>query len=373
MAENAPFLPGLSPVGGKPIHVSFDGGRLTSDAGVLVLAEIERRLGLAERLARCVADPRSPERIHHTLAEMIRFRVLLIAAGYSDANDCDGLRVDPAFKLAVGRLPASGGDLCSQPTMCRLENLPGAVALKRMMAAMVELFCDSYEQVPRRIMLDIEPGSPRTLFVGWGRHLRSGARWPAAVAVSRPPRRALLLTHPRLRGWERQAGGGDPASRQDPGRDRGDARPAPRRGRHPPTLATCRHPGPRRQPLCAPRGDELVRAQPHRLCLRAGRQQDPAQARGGPDGRGRRQAGRGRRHEGPPPRRVPLRRQDLARRAPGDRADRSLRAGRGQPVHRHQPARHAALAVRGGLLRPRYGGYLPSIMRLKSQFGDGGE
>jgi hypothetical protein len=156
MAEHAPFLPGLSPVRGKPVHVAFDGGRLTSDAGVLVLAEIERRLKLAERLARCLTDPRSPDRVRHTLAEMIRFRMLLIAAGYPDANDCDPLRTDPAFKMAVGRLPESGADLCSQPTMCRLENLPGPTALKRMMAAMVELFCDSFERVPDRIVLDID-------------------------------------------------------------------------------------------------------------------------------------------------------------------------------------------------------------------------
>ena len=144
MAENAPFLPGLSPVRGKTVHATFDGGRLTSDAGVLLLAEIERRLRLAERLARCMTDPRSPERVHHTLTEMIRFRTLLIASGYPDANDCDALRLDPAVKMAVDRLPESGPDLCSQPTMCRLENLPSATALKRMMAAMVELFCGSF-------------------------------------------------------------------------------------------------------------------------------------------------------------------------------------------------------------------------------------
>ena len=156
MAEHAPLLPGLSPVGGKPVQVAFDGGRLTSDAGILVLAEIERRLGLSERLARCIEDRRAPERVQHRLAEMIRFRALLIAAGYADANDCDALRADPAFKMAVGRLPESGPELCSQPTMTRLENLPTATALKRMMAAMIELFCDSFAQVPRRIVLDID-------------------------------------------------------------------------------------------------------------------------------------------------------------------------------------------------------------------------
>jgi hypothetical protein len=149
MAENAPVLPGLSPAGGKAVHIAFDGGRLTSDAAVLVLAEIERKLGIADRLARCIEDPRAPERVHHGLAEMIRFRALLIAAGYADANDCDALRADPAFKLAVGRLPESGAELCSQPAMSRLENLPGPLALKRMMAAMVDLFCDSFDEVPR--------------------------------------------------------------------------------------------------------------------------------------------------------------------------------------------------------------------------------
>jgi hypothetical protein len=111
MAEDAPFLLGLSPVSVKPAHLVFDGGRLTSDAGVLVLAEIERKLRIAERLAACIADPRAPERVRHSLVEMIRYRALLIAAGYEDTNDCDSLRDDPAFKMAVGRLPETGGEL----------------------------------------------------------------------------------------------------------------------------------------------------------------------------------------------------------------------------------------------------------------------
>ena len=129
---------------------------MSSDAGVLVLAEIERELGLADRLARCIEDPRAPERVRHGLAEMIRFCALMIAAGYADANDCAALRDDPAFKMAVGRLPETGAELCLQPTMCRLENLPTKTALARMMGAMIELFCDSFEQVPRRILLDID-------------------------------------------------------------------------------------------------------------------------------------------------------------------------------------------------------------------------
>src|SRR5688572_16123277 len=159
--EDAVVPPSLLTVAHKAMQIRFDGGRLTSDAGVLVLAEIERRLRIAERLARCILDPRAPGRVHHGIAEIIRFRILLIAAGYPDANDCDALRTDPAFKMALGRFPESGADLCSQPTMSRLENLPTPTALKRMMASMVELFCDSFGEVPRRIVLDIDDTEDR--------------------------------------------------------------------------------------------------------------------------------------------------------------------------------------------------------------------
>jgi hypothetical protein len=161
MGEGTGILPGLPAVAGKPVHVGFDGGRLTSDGGILLLAAIEQRLKIAERLAACLEDPRDPDRVVHQFAEMIRYRALLIAAGYPDGNDCDALKSDPAFKMAVGRLPESGDDLCSQPTISRLENLPGPTALKRMMAAMVEVFCDSFEQVPRRILLDIDDTEDR--------------------------------------------------------------------------------------------------------------------------------------------------------------------------------------------------------------------
>ena len=89
-------------VAGKPVHVAFDGGRLTSDAGVLVLAEIERELGLSDRLARCIEDPRAPERVRHGLAEMIRFRALMIAADYEDAVAVHGFETARLHQAAIG-------------------------------------------------------------------------------------------------------------------------------------------------------------------------------------------------------------------------------------------------------------------------------
>ena len=148
-------LPGMSPVAGKPIIARFDGGSLSSDGGLLALREVEARLGVAARLAGCIDDPRAPERIQHSLAEMLRFRMLMIAAGYEDGNDADSLRHDPLFKLANGRLPDAAA-LCSQPTLSRLENTPGPRALIRMARAMVGLYCASFRHVPRRITLDID-------------------------------------------------------------------------------------------------------------------------------------------------------------------------------------------------------------------------
>ena len=134
----------------------FDGGRLTSDGGVMLLAMAERRLGIAQRLARCFPDDRDPARITHTLADMIRARVFAIACGYEDANDLEYLRKDPAFKLACGRLPDSGVDLCSQPTLSRLENAPSLKDAIRLTYALVDQWMASYEREPASVILDID-------------------------------------------------------------------------------------------------------------------------------------------------------------------------------------------------------------------------
>src|SRR6201989_2610724 len=140
MVDITPFLPGLSPVQGKAVIARFDGGGLSSEGGLLALREIERRLGLADRLAGCLRDPRMPEKVVHRLAEIIRFRMLMIAAGYEDGNDANTLRRDPMFKLALDRLP-SGEELCSQSTISRLENLPDRRGALRVRGGPVAAYC----------------------------------------------------------------------------------------------------------------------------------------------------------------------------------------------------------------------------------------
>lgn len=140
----------------KKVTAAFDGGRISSDGGVLLLAGADRRLGLIDTLAALVPDHRNPALITHTMSDILRPRVFAIACGYPDADDLDDLRKDPAFKLACGRLPESGVDLTSQPTVSRWENAPELRTLIRMARAMVDLWCNSYPRPPKAITLDID-------------------------------------------------------------------------------------------------------------------------------------------------------------------------------------------------------------------------
>jgi hypothetical protein len=146
----------LPAVARKKLTAAFDGGRLTSDGGVLLLAAVERRMQIAERLAGEIADPRAAALVVHTVADILRARMLAIACGWEDADDLDRLRTDPAFKLACGRLPDSGDDLCSQPTVSRWENAPGLREVVRLMRVMVDLYCASYATPPAAVTLDID-------------------------------------------------------------------------------------------------------------------------------------------------------------------------------------------------------------------------
>jgi hypothetical protein len=131
-------------------------GRISSDGGVMLLAQAERRLDIADQLARVIPDERDASRVVHLLPDILRARIFAIACGYEDADDLDRLRFDPAFKLACGRLPDTGRDLCSQPTVSRWENAPSLRDLIRLMGVMVDLYCASYTIPPAAVTLDID-------------------------------------------------------------------------------------------------------------------------------------------------------------------------------------------------------------------------
>ncbi len=153
--DATPALPRLSPFIGKTIVARFDGGLFSPDGGVVMRREIEQRLSIADRLAACVSNPGDPRSIAHSIADIIRLRVLMVGTGYVDGNDAASLPHDPDFKLALGHLPQSAA-LCSRPTIPRLENLPRRRDLRRMGRAMVAQYWASFRQMLWRITLDVD-------------------------------------------------------------------------------------------------------------------------------------------------------------------------------------------------------------------------
>jgi Transposase DDE domain group 1 len=146
----------LAPVGAKAVDLDFDGGRLSSDAGLVLLKDPDEHLGLTHSLAAVLSDPRDPRRVHFTNHDLLKQRVFQIAAGYEDANDANTLRHDPIFKLLLDRLPETGAPLASQPTLSRFENRVSRTELYRMALVLVEQFLASYVRPPQLIVLDFD-------------------------------------------------------------------------------------------------------------------------------------------------------------------------------------------------------------------------
>jgi hypothetical protein len=146
----------LAPVGDKAVDLDFDGGRLSSDAGLVLLKDPDEQLGLTRALAAVLKDSRDPRRVHFTLHDLLKQRVLQIAAGYEDANDANTLRHDPIFKLLLGHLPDTGAPLASQPTISRFENHVSRTELYRMARVLVDQFIASYARPPQLIVLDVD-------------------------------------------------------------------------------------------------------------------------------------------------------------------------------------------------------------------------
>src|ERR687898_788768 len=139
------------------LEAAFDGGRITSDAGVVWLSEMDKELGLCEAISECVPEWRN-RRGRHSLLSLVRQRVLQIACGYEDQNDSDTLREDPLLKLCCGSLPESGEDLASQPTICRLENAATRSSCRRIAEVLFGLYLAEREKdgVPQRVLLDFD-------------------------------------------------------------------------------------------------------------------------------------------------------------------------------------------------------------------------
>ncbi len=153
--EMATRLP-LAPVGNKAVDLDFDGGLLSSAAGLMLLKDPDEHLGLTRALAAVRKDPRDPRRVHFTLHDLLKQRVLHMAAGYEDANDATTLRHDPLCKLLLDRLPDTGPPLASPPTLSRFENHVSRPELSRMARVLVDPCIASYARPPQRIVLDFD-------------------------------------------------------------------------------------------------------------------------------------------------------------------------------------------------------------------------
>ncbi len=139
------------------LEAAFDGGRLTSDGGLVWLAEADSELGLCEALAEHVPEWRK-RKARHSLQALIKQRVFQIACGYEDQNDSNSLRDDPLLKLFCGSMPQSGAKLASQPTISRLENAASTRACYRMAEALLELYLRERgkDGAPQKVLLDFD-------------------------------------------------------------------------------------------------------------------------------------------------------------------------------------------------------------------------
>ena len=146
---------------GKPVVAAFDREQASSDGGAVLLKAAERVYGLVQAFARCLVDKRTPERVRHTLVDLIGQRVFGIACGHPDGNDADHLAEDPIHKLLLDRDPVAGERLASQPTLSRFENGVGRGALYRMGRELAESVIERHRQRrrgrTRRITIDLDP------------------------------------------------------------------------------------------------------------------------------------------------------------------------------------------------------------------------
>src|SRR5882672_2970065 len=167
--ECTPSLFGFEAVERRAVVAGFDGGNITSNAGALLLGQVDRGLGLVRRFANCFIDRRDPRYLEHPVEVLVGQRIFGLALGYEDLNDHDELRKDPTLQVLAGKLkPRLRSDceaLAGKSTLNRLEHTPKRQGAKyhkidfdaaRIDALLVELFLEAHETAPREIVLDLD-------------------------------------------------------------------------------------------------------------------------------------------------------------------------------------------------------------------------
>jgi hypothetical protein len=163
----APDLLGFAPVEGRKVVADFDGGRISSDAGALLLGATDRAIGLIDRFSRCFHDSRRQDLIEHEVVTLIGQRIYGIALGYEDLNDHDELRHDPVMAVLAGKLAARRKDcapIAGKSTLNRLElSLPRPSRYHKIShdpeaieQLFVDLFLEAHERPPQHIILDLD-------------------------------------------------------------------------------------------------------------------------------------------------------------------------------------------------------------------------
>lgn len=141
----------------RKIEAQFTGGEVTSDAGVLLLREVDRRIGLTKEFSRYISDPRNPFLIAHSTLDMLRQRVYSLCLGYEDLNDQHTLKNDTAIQTAVGK----DSSLASPPTLCRFENRGDRAAAIACHKILLDKFIDSFKKSPKELILDFDATDDR--------------------------------------------------------------------------------------------------------------------------------------------------------------------------------------------------------------------
>ncbi len=151
----------FSTLGSKAVVADFQGGRLTTDAGALLLREVADKIGLFDAVNAAIPDPRNPVFILHDQRAMIAQRVTAIALGYEDLNDHQNLRIDPVLQLAAGKAPEAELPLASPPTLCRLENRIDRRTLVKVAEVFVDRFIVAHPTPPGHLILDFDATDDR--------------------------------------------------------------------------------------------------------------------------------------------------------------------------------------------------------------------